>query len=68
MGLSEESIPLDQAEICNFRFQIFEKVKKTGDDYYDSAEFREMLAEYEHAVSTGQPVFLDADELFDVDD
>ena len=68
MGLSEESIPLDQAEIYNFRFQIFEKVKKTGDDYYDSAEFREMLAEYEQAVSTGQPVFLDADELSEIAD
>ena len=68
MGLSEESIPLDQAEIRNFRFQIFEKVKKTGDDYYDSAEFREMLAEYEQAVSTGQPVFLDADELSEIAD
>ena len=35
----------------------------TDDEYFDSDEFRDMLATYEEAVSQGQPVFLDADEL-----
>lgn len=43
-------------------------MKKTGDNYFDSEEFREMLAEYEEAVSTGQPVFMDADELAEIAD
>lgn len=43
-------------------------MKKTGDEYYDSDEFRELLAEYEEAVNTGQPVFLDADELAEIAD
>ena len=41
---------------------------KTGDEYFDSDEFRDLLATYEDAVSTGQPVFLDADELADIAD
>ena len=43
-------------------------MKKTGDDYYDSQEFHDMLAVYEKAVSTGQPVFMDADELSEIAD
>ena len=43
-------------------------MKKTGDDYFDSDEFREMVAEYEEAVSTGQPVFMDAEELTEIAD
>ncbi|MCR5198750.1 MAG: tetratricopeptide repeat protein [Prevotella sp.] len=43
-------------------------MRKTGDDYFDSEEFREMLAEYEDAVNTGQPVFMDADELAEIAD
>lgn len=43
-------------------------MKKTGDEYFDSEEFREMLATYEEAVNTGQPVFLDADELAEIAD
>ena len=43
-------------------------MKKTGDEYFDSEEFREMLAEYEEAVNTGQPVFMDADELAEIAD
>lgn len=40
----------------------------TDDEYFDSDEFREMLATYEEAVSQGQPVFLDADELAEIAD
>jgi tetratricopeptide (TPR) repeat protein len=43
-------------------------VKKTGDEYFDSNEFRDLLAEYEKAVNTGQPVFMDADELAEIAD
>ena len=43
-------------------------MKKTGDEYFDSDEFRELLAEYETAVNTGQPVFMDADELAEIAD
>ena len=43
-------------------------MKKTGDEYFDSEEFREMLATYEEAVNTGQPVFMDADELAEIAD
>lgn len=38
------------------------------DEYFDSEEFRELLAEYEDAVSTGMPVFMDADELSEIAD
>ena len=41
-------------------------MKKTGDNYYDSEEFHDMLAGYEQAVEEGQPVFLDADELSEI--
>lgn len=43
-------------------------MKKTGDEYFDSNEFRDLLAEYEKAVNTGQPVFMDADELAEIAD
>ena len=43
-------------------------MRKTGNEYYDSEEFRDMLAEYEQAVDEGQPVFLDADELSEIAD
>ncbi len=43
-------------------------MKRTGDEYFDSDDFRNMLAEYEEAVNTGQPVFMDADELAEIAD
>lgn len=43
-------------------------MKRTGDEYFDSEEFREMLANYENAIDTGMPVFMDADELADIAD
>ncbi|MCR4957020.1 MAG: tetratricopeptide repeat protein [Prevotella sp.] len=43
-------------------------MKETGDEYFDSEEFRELLAEYEDAVNMGMPVFMDADELSDIAD
>lgn len=43
-------------------------MKKTGDEYFDSDEFRNLLAEYETAVNTGQPVFMDVDELSEIAD
>jgi len=41
-------------------------MKSTEDDYFDSEEFHELLSEYETAMNTGQPVFLDAEELTDI--
>jgi tetratricopeptide (TPR) repeat protein len=43
-------------------------LKKTGDEYFDSSEFQELLAEYETAVNTGEPVFMDTDELSEIAD
>ncbi len=43
-------------------------MKTTGDEYFDSDEFHDLLAEYEQALSTGQPVFMDADELAEIAD
>ena len=43
-------------------------MKQTGDEYFDSEEFQELLANYEKAVSSGEPVFQDADELTDIAD
>ena len=43
-------------------------MRKTGDDYYDSDEFHELLDEYEKAVNSGMPVFMDADELAEIAD
>ncbi len=39
-----------------------------NDEYFDSEEFRELLEEYENAVNTGMPVFMDADELAEIAD
>lgn len=39
-----------------------------NDEYFDSEEFRELLAEYEDAVNMGMPVFMDADELSEIAD
>ena len=36
-------------------------MQKTGDDYFDSEEFHELLSQYEESVSSGQPIFMDAD-------
>ena len=41
---------------------------KTGDEYFDNKSFEDLLAKYEHALNTNQPVFLDADELTDIAD
>ncbi len=38
------------------------------DDYLNDEEFREILEEYEQTVKTGQPVFMDVDDLFDIAD
>lgn len=43
-------------------------MKKTGDEYFDSKEFIELLTTYEEAVNSGQPVFLDAEELAEIAD
>lgn len=43
-------------------------MKKTGDEYFDSEDFLDMLGEYEKAVNTGMPVFLDAEELAEIAD
>lgn len=43
-------------------------MKKTGDEYFDSSEFRDLLSEYEEAVNAGEPVFMDADELAEIAD
>ena len=39
-----------------------------NDEYYNDEEFREILEEYEQAVKSGQPVFMDADDLADIAD
>lgn len=41
---------------------------QTGDDFFDSDEFKELLSTYETAESSGLPVFLDAEELTDIAD
>ncbi len=41
---------------------------KTGDEYFDSKEFHDLLAEYEAATNEGRPVFMDADELAEIAD
>lgn len=43
-------------------------MKRTGDDYYDSEEFHDLLDTYEEAVNNGEPVFMDADELAEIAD
>ncbi len=41
---------------------------KVEDEYYDSPEFRKKLAEYEDAMESGKPVFMDGDELAEIAD
>ena len=41
---------------------------RSNDEYFDSAEFQDLLNTYEKAVGAGEPVFLDADELADIAD
>ena len=43
-------------------------MRRTGDDYLDSKEFRQLLASYEEAVDSGQPIFMDAEELSEIAD
>ena len=42
--------------------------RKTGDQYFDSKEFRELLSKYEKSVEQSFPVFMDVDELTDIAD
>lgn len=41
---------------------------QTEDDFFNDPEFQELLEEYEQAVESGQPVFMDADDLVDIAD
>lgn len=41
---------------------------KTGDSYFDSEDFREILSEYEESQAQGMPVFLDSEELSEIAD
>lgn len=43
-------------------------VNKTGDEYFDGREFREILTSYEESVRSGQPIYMDADDLTDIAD
>lgn len=43
-------------------------MKKTGDEYFDSEEFRTTLDSYEESVRAGHPLYLDADDLADIAD
>ncbi len=43
-------------------------MKKTGDDYFDSEEFRNTLNNYEESVKSGHPLYMDADDLADIAD
>lgn len=40
----------------------------TDEEYFDDEEFKEMLADYERTVESGQLAFLDADDLADIAD
>ena len=40
----------------------------TGDDYFDSNEFRDLLKSYEESVRSGVPLFFDTDDLTDIAD
>ena len=37
-------------------------------EYFEEDEFRELLEEYEGLINSGQPVFMDADDLADIAD
>ena len=41
---------------------------KNGDDFFDSDEFRDLLSTYEEAVSSGQTIFMDSEELSEIAD
>lgn len=41
---------------------------QTGDEYFDSNEFKHILNDYEKSVKEGQPIFMDIDELIDIAD
>ena len=41
---------------------------KSDDEYFKDEEFIELLNQYEQSVSSGQPVFIDADDLADIAD
>lgn len=41
---------------------------QTGDEYFDSKEFRDILTSYEESVRSGLPIFMDADDLTDIAD
>lgn len=41
---------------------------QTGDEYFDSSEFKDILMAYEEAERTGQPLFMDTDDLIDIAD
>ncbi len=43
-------------------------MKKTGDEYFDSEEFRDRLDHYEESVKSGHPLYMDADDLADIAD
>lgn len=38
------------------------------EDYYNSEDFQELLNSYEESVASGQPMFLDADDIVDLAD
>ena len=42
--------------------------RKTGDQYFDSKEFRNLLSQYETSVETAFPIFMDVDDLTDIAD
>lgn len=41
---------------------------RNDDNYFSDEEFREILDDYEQAVKSGQPLFMDADDLADIAD
>ena len=43
-------------------------MRRTGDEYFDSKEFMQLLDTYEQAVNSGQPVLMDSDELAEIAD
>lgn len=43
-------------------------MKNTGDAYFDSEEFRNILDNYEESVKSGHPIYMDADDLADIAD
>ena len=43
-------------------------MKQTGDEYFDSNDFHQMLSTYETSINAGEPVFMDADDLVDIAD